>query len=175
MAHPPGYTPETGSIYVGNGQPTFEIAPSVMYENGYAKVSFDSLRKHLNAFSDPDGSHGAAELYVYIPTPAATPESSKVGDISFYGGQVNIDSDGHVVYFNGNPIELRNLTYRTLEFLGKNAGLVLTRSQIIEGVWGIDGFDKSQDAVQLQVMQIRKKLEYGVIETVKHLGYRAIK
>jgi len=177
MAYPTGQTPEfeTGAVYIGNGQPTFEIAPPVTYEGGFAKIGFDALRRHLNAFSDPDGTHGAEELFVYIPTPAPADEAPAPSYLTFYNGQVQVDTVGHCVYFHGQPVELRNLTYRTLAFLGRNAGMVMTPHQIIEDVWGVDGLDTSGEAVKLQIMQIRRKLEHGVIENVKRLGYRAVR
>jgi len=177
MTHPSDHTPETqpGTIYIGNGEPAHELALPVTYQNGHAVISFRALRNHLNSFSDPDGVHSADELSVYVPVPGSAVDLRDPTHLSFYGGKVAMNADEHCVYYYGEPVELPPLQYRILECLGRNAGIVMSRSQITEETWGLDGYDKSPDAVRIQVMRIRARLDPGVIETVKHFGYRAAK
>ena len=61
------------------------------------------------------------------------------------------------------------------EFLARNAGIALSRTQIVERIWDYD-FDGSSNIVDVYVSQLRRKLKAlgasGVIETVWGIGYR---
>jgi DNA-binding response OmpR family regulator len=58
-----------------------------------------------------------------------------------------------------------------LWFLAENRGLVLSRAQILEAVWGYDYFGETR-TVDVHVRQLRKKLEGVPIETAWGIGYR---
>jgi DNA-binding response OmpR family regulator len=58
-----------------------------------------------------------------------------------------------------------------LWYLAEHSGLVLSRSQILEAVWGYDYFGETR-TVDVHVRQLRKKLEGFPIETVWGIGYR---
>lgn len=58
-----------------------------------------------------------------------------------------------------------------LWYLAENQGLVLSRSQLLEAVWGYDYFGETR-TVDVHVRQLRKKLPEVPIETVWGVGYR---
>lgn len=58
-----------------------------------------------------------------------------------------------------------------LWYLAENAGLALSRGQILEAVWGYDYFGETR-TVDVHIRQLRKKLERLPIETVWGVGYR---
>lgn len=58
-----------------------------------------------------------------------------------------------------------------LWYLAENKGLVLSRSQLLEAVWGYDYFGETR-TVDVHVRQLRKKLPDVPIETVWGVGYR---
>jgi len=58
-----------------------------------------------------------------------------------------------------------------LWYLADNRGLVLSRAQILEAVWGYDYFGETR-TVDVHVRQLRKKLEGVPIETAWGVGYR---
>jgi DNA-binding response OmpR family regulator len=58
-----------------------------------------------------------------------------------------------------------------LWFLAEHAGLVMSRSQILEAVWGYEYFGETR-TVDVHIRQLRKKLEGIPIETVWGVGYR---
>jgi len=58
-----------------------------------------------------------------------------------------------------------------LWYLSENKGLVLSRSQLLEAVWGYDYFGETR-TVDVHVRQLRKKLPEIPIETVWGVGYR---
>ena len=74
------------------------------------------------------------------------------------------DPDGEIVRPTAREFEL-------LWYLADNQGLVLSRSQILEAVWGYDYFGETR-TVDVHIRQLRKKLEHIPIETVWGVGYR---
>ena len=58
-----------------------------------------------------------------------------------------------------------------LWYLADNKGLVLSRAQILEAVWGYEDFGETR-TVDVHIRQLRKKLEDIPIETVWGVGYR---
>ena len=58
-----------------------------------------------------------------------------------------------------------------LWYLAEHRGLVLSRSQILEAVWGYDYFGETR-TVDVHIRQLRKKLPEIPIETVWGVGYR---
>ncbi len=71
-------------------------------------------------------------------------------------------------------IELTALEFRLLEYLMRNPRLVLSRSQILEEVWGLD-VDTTSNVVDVYVRYLRQKLEAEgeprLIHTVRGAGY----
>ncbi len=90
-------------------------------------------------------------------------------------GALRVDLAARSVSYDGRPIPLGATEFRLLEFLARNAGMALSRSQIVERIWDYD-FDGSSNIVDVYVSQLRRKLgkrgEKSIIETVWGLGYR---
>ena len=91
-------------------------------------------------------------------------------------GPVRMDVDRHVVSVDGRPVALPLKEFELLELLVRNADRVLTRSQIIDRVWGADyvGDTKTLD---VHVKRLRSKVEPHPsrprhIVTVRGLGYK---
>lgn len=74
----------------------------------------------------------------------------------------------------GDRIELTKTEYDLLEYLLVNKGLVLTRDQIVEHVWGYD-FGGDTNVLDVYIRYLRKKLDYPytvkLIQTVRGVGY----
>ncbi|HEY1866911.1 MAG TPA: response regulator transcription factor [Candidatus Cybelea sp.] len=90
-------------------------------------------------------------------------------------GALRIDLAGRTVSFADKPVVLGATEFRLLEFLARNAGIALSRNQIVERIWDYD-FEGSSNIVDVYVSQLRRKLKAlgasGVIETVWGIGYR---
>ncbi len=90
-------------------------------------------------------------------------------------GALRVDLAARSVSYDGKPVALGATEFRLLEFLARNAGIALSRSQIVERIWDYD-FDGSSNIVDVYVSQLRRKLgrlgARGVIETVWGIGYR---
>jgi two-component system response regulator RegX3 len=87
-----------------------------------------------------------------------------------------MDVDRHQVSVAGQPIALPLKEFELLEFLMRNPGRVLTRTQLIDRVWGSDyvGDTKTLD---VHVKRLRAKIEKDpanpvLIQTVRGLGYK---
>jgi len=75
------------------------------------------------------------------------------------------------------PVRLTTREFNLLEYLMRSPGRVLTRTQILEHVWGYD-FDIETNLVDVHIQRMRKKLGPEVaqlIETVRGVGYRFVK
>ena len=76
-----------------------------------------------------------------------------------------------VVTPGGETVRPTAREFDLLWYLAEHAGLVLSRSQILDAVWGYDYFGETR-TVDVHVRQLRKKLDGLPIETVWGVGYR---
>ena len=87
-------------------------------------------------------------------------------------GDVEIDTGRREARVNGEPITLAAREFDLLQYFADNAGLVLTRQQLLDGVWG-PGWYGDERTVDVHVRQLRKKLGDGLpLATVWGVGYR---
>jgi len=87
-------------------------------------------------------------------------------------GDICVDDRAHVATRNGNVLELRNLEYRLLSMFCRNPNQVLSKVQLLDGVWGFALSDVN--LVEVHVSRLRAKLEeHGprVIHTIRSVGY----
>jgi two-component system alkaline phosphatase synthesis response regulator PhoP len=89
-------------------------------------------------------------------------------------GGVSIDDQRHTVSVNETPVELTFKEYELLKLLIAHPGIVFSRQQILEKIWGID-FDMDTRTVDMHVKTLRQKLggQAFVIQTVRNVGYKA--
>ena len=60
---------------------------------------------------------------------------------------------------HGKEIPLTMKEYRLLEYLAKNKGQLLTKNQILEQVWDVDGAFVGENTVSVTVNRLRRKIE----------------
>ncbi|MGB5166998.1 MAG: response regulator transcription factor [Acidimicrobiia bacterium] len=83
-----------------------------------------------------------------------------------------IDGGRREVTHAGGPVVRPTAReFDLLWYLADNVGLVLSRAQILEAVWGYDYFGETR-TVDVHIRQLRKKLDGIPIETVWGVGYR---
>ena len=88
-------------------------------------------------------------------------------------GSLTVDPARHEVVFEGRPIQLTAREFELLSYLVRNRGLVLTRDQILERVWGYS-FPADTRTVDVHIRQLRSKLgERAPIVTIRGVGYKA--
>ena len=87
---------------------------------------------------------------------------------------LELDPASHHVWRAGQEIPLTNKEYVLLEFLLRNKNRVLTRTAIIEHVWGIS-YDPMTNIVDTQIRALRAKIDRDfsppLIATVRGAGY----
>lgn len=91
-------------------------------------------------------------------------------------GDVRMNIDRHEVTLNGEPIQLALKEFQLLEMLLRNAGRVLTRTQLISRVWG-DDYVGDTKTLDVHIKRLRSKIETDPsnpqhLLTVRGLGYR---
>jgi two-component system, OmpR family, response regulator RegX3 len=93
-------------------------------------------------------------------------------------GGVRVDRSRHSVWVDDVPVELPPKEFDLLELLVDNAGLVLTRAQLIDRIWGLDyvGDTKTLD---VHIRRLRTRIEEDPaqprrIQTVRGVGYRFV-
>ncbi|NLW71003.1 MAG: response regulator transcription factor [Eubacteriaceae bacterium] len=81
--------------------------------------------------------------------------------------------DRHIVKVGDNDISLTKKEFEMLCYLLENRGIVLTRDQILNHVWGYS-FDGENRTVDVHIRTLRQKLMQAgeLIETVRGIGYK---
>jgi two-component system alkaline phosphatase synthesis response regulator PhoP len=89
-------------------------------------------------------------------------------------GHVRIDVGRRLVWVDEEPVELTAIEFDLLKTLAEHRGLVLSRDQLLEKVWGYDFYGEER-VVDVHVGHIRQKLgDEGFIATVRGVGYRFV-
>jgi len=86
---------------------------------------------------------------------------------------LELDEDRWTVRRAGVPVELSPTEFRLLAYLMRHEGRVLTRTQLLESVWGWDYAGESQ-IVETYVSYLRRKLDPlgpQLIHTQRGVGY----
>jgi two-component system response regulator RegX3 len=97
-------------------------------------------------------------------------------DDQLASGPVRMDVGRHAVFVRGRETSMPLKEFELLELLLRNAGRVLTRSQLIDRVWGADYFGDTK-TLDVHVKRIRGRIEDDpaeprLLQTVRGLGYR---
>jgi len=103
--------------------------------------------------------------------PAETPDNK---ELNFPGLTINIGR--YTVIYMGKELEMPPKELELLYFLAAHPGMVFTREQLLEQVWGYDYFGDSR-TVDVHVKRLREKLTEGeslgwLIKTVWGVGYK---
>lgn len=92
-------------------------------------------------------------------------------------GPITVSSAAHRATAGGADVALTPKEFDLLRILAANAGVVLTRSQLLEEVWGMSFLGESR-TVDMHVLTLRQKLDVAMqgagslIQTVRGVGYR---
>lgn len=88
-------------------------------------------------------------------------------------GNLRIDKSGRNVFAENKKVDLTVKEFELLEYFADHKGQALTRSQILNGVWG-EGYYLDDRNVDWQVKLLRKKLgkNCNYIETLRGVGYK---
>lgn len=74
---------------------------------------------------------------------------------------------------SGEKINLTSGEYKLLLYFGENIGQVISRKQLLENLWDIEGDFIEEKTLTVYIKRLREKLgEKNYIETVRGLGYK---
>ncbi|MNM80855.1 putative transcriptional regulatory protein TcrX [compost metagenome] len=94
------------------------------------------------------------------------------GEVSFGPFKID-DRRKEIVYFE-QVLELSPTEYELLKYLVINHGIVLSKTTILDQVWGYD-FGGEENIVEVYIRSLREKLsdkEHRLIRTLRGAGYR---
>lgn len=87
---------------------------------------------------------------------------------------LKVDLERYEVHKNGKNVDLSPKEFKLFKYLIENRNKTLSRTAILQAVWGID-FDNSTNVVDVYVSYLRGKVDEGsdtsIIKTVKGVGY----
>jgi two-component system alkaline phosphatase synthesis response regulator PhoP len=89
-------------------------------------------------------------------------------------GKIVLDSATRTVTVSGENVDLTYKEYELLKLLLSHPGLVYSRQQILEKIWGVD-FNMDTRTVDMHIKTLRQKLgvQGAVIQTIRNVGYKA--
>ena len=89
-------------------------------------------------------------------------------------GDLQVDCIARTAARGGQGIVLSAKEFAVLEYLARNAGVVLSRERISQGVWNYD-YEGGSNVVDVYIRYLRKKIDEGhpskLIHTVRGVGY----
>ncbi len=89
-------------------------------------------------------------------------------------GDLRMDLIARAVTRQGQPIDLQPREFQLLEYLLRHAGQVVTRTMLLEGVWGYH-FDPQTNVIDVHISRLRQKIDTGfdppLLRTVRGAGY----
>lgn len=91
-------------------------------------------------------------------------------------GELTLDPSRRQVTYGAIELELTTLEFDVLYLLASNIGIVMTREQLLDKVWGYDYFGDTR-VVDALIKRLRSKLreaapETEIISTIRGIGYK---
>ncbi|OVE65042.1 DNA-binding response regulator [Clostridium diolis] len=100
------------------------------------------------------------------------PELSDITNI----GNFKVDDKAHEITYREKVLDLPPTQYNLLSFLLMNNGIALSKSIILEKVWGYD-FNGEDNIVEVYIRYLRDKIgdkDHNIIKTVRGVGYKMV-
>jgi DNA-binding response OmpR family regulator len=87
-------------------------------------------------------------------------------------GRLVVDEPAHRATFGGGAVDLGPIDFALLAVLARHAGQVLSKTRLLELVWGYDTV--AENLVEVHISILRRRLGQpaaGLIQTVRGVGY----
>ncbi|GGN50865.1 DNA-binding response regulator [Novosphingobium indicum] len=113
------------------------------------------------------------ELLVRIEALLRRSRPSLTGNVLQWG-DIELDATSHRVRRGGEPLHLGPTEFRLLRYFMERPNRVVSRQQILDGVWGMDS-DIDERTVDVHIRRLRKAInrpgDTDPIRTVRAAGY----
>ena len=86
-------------------------------------------------------------------------------------GRLEVDPGTRQVFRDGQLMSLTTRQFAVLEYLARNAGQVVSKTELLEHVWD-ENAEPNPNLVEVFIANLRKQLGGDVVETVRGAGYR---
>ena len=101
--------------------------------------------------------------------PSENPESIVSGNITFYPDENRVTKDGSLLALTAKE-------YSLLSFFMENPMRILSRNQLLEAIWDIDGNFVDENTLAVSIRRLREKIEDdpsapAILKNVRGLGY----
>lgn len=125
---------------------------------------------------------GVAELLARVSAVLRRTQQDEVKPIEsnekvITAGELSIYPEKYEVILAGELVPLRPKEFEVLLYLVQRPGMVITRDDLMNVVWGFD-YIGGQRTVDVHVSSLRKKLELGhesvQIESIRGVGYKLV-
>ena len=94
------------------------------------------------------------------------------GSRTFTYRGTEVDFDSYSAKVAGQEVSVNAKELEILDYLVKNEGRALTRSQIIDAVWKLTDEVPFDRVIDVYIKELRKKLDLDCIFTVRNVGYK---
>ena len=98
----------------------------------------------------------------------------KIEQSVYTWGKLVVDANTYVVKYDGVPIDVTKKEFDLLVYLLKNKGVLVSRGQILDSVWGFD-FYGDTNVVDVYIRYLRIKIDetfnVKMIQTIRGAGY----
>ncbi len=116
---------------------------------------------------------GMMELIARVKALVRRAGTEKPAHAEYSIGSLFVSPEKHIVRVHGNDVVLTFKEFEMLCLLLKHKGMVLTRDQFLNQVWGYN-FDGENRTVDVHIRTLRQKLGEagGYIRTIRGIGYK---
>ncbi|MGR4001508.1 MAG: response regulator transcription factor, partial [Alphaproteobacteria bacterium] len=116
-----------------------------------------------------------SELVARLEALHRRPPEVGASETRLHLGDLTLDLLARTVQRSGRRIELQPREFQLLEYLLRNAGRTVTRTMLLERVWGYH-FDPQSGVIDVHISRLRRKLDKDfsvpLLHTVRGVGYR---
>ena len=88
-------------------------------------------------------------------------------------GPLRLDTSTHRVTLAGSLVELTAMEFRALSYLMHHDGKVISKTELIEHLYGQD-FDSDSNVIEVLINRLRRKLDADRIQTHRGRGYQLV-
>lgn len=141
-----------------------------------ARDDLDNKVQALNAGADDYLTKPFAFEELLARIRALTRRTGQPESTTLEAGDLCLDMLSHRVWRGQSQVELSSREFALLEHLMRHRGQVLSRGQLLSGIWDFHSSDPGSNVVDVYVRYLRRKIdrpgEPSLITTVRGTGYR---